>query len=139
MEKGTNYPLENLNGLKLTELKELGKKVNINTKGNRDEIKERLAHHLSKRETNSDEIKVFNLIATNQKYWKSQVHELYKNYFNSEDKFNKTWMKLIPKITFKNWRTKVLISLLLQQLMNARSLYCNCWMSYQIIHHYLKI
>ena len=52
------------------------------------------------------------------------LHKLYGREFNAEDVFDIYLYKLLPKWKLKNWRSKVAITLVLSQILNAWSIRC---------------
>ncbi len=123
-ELNGSYTKKSLEDLKGKQLKEICKTFSIPQTGKKNKLAERIHKHLTRPEVNDEEIKLLDQIKEAQQTEKSFLHKLYGREFNAEDVFDIYLYKHLPKWRMNSWRSKVLITLVISQILNAWSIRC---------------
>lgn len=118
------YKRFDLHELTVKNLKKISKKYDIPTKGNKDQIADKIFKWLSNDEYKNQYIKLKNHISEVEPNKKSELHTIYYEKFNAEDKFNKELLGSLPRYITKHWRHKLSLALIFVQLLNSFAIFC---------------
>ena len=108
--------------LQAKKLKEILHFHQLPKSGSKKKLVDRIFRYYTKPEMNDNEVKLFEQIKSSQGTEKHFLHKIYKSEFNSQDILDKHLLKFLPRWRLQNWKTKVLISIILTQIINAWAL-----------------
>ena len=114
-----SYSKQTLLALRGVQLQAICKSSGATRGGTKAEMVEKFFFRLTRKEYTDPEVKLVNLLREHQSSRSNIIHQIYKSQFNSQDNFNTCMLAFLPRFTLYNWRTKVLLSLILSQIVNA--------------------
>ena len=103
-------------------LKHICESIGLSKSGSKEKLVDKIFFRKSKAEYSDNQVIALNMLRESQSDDSNQLQQIYKEQFNLEDTFNECLLEFLPKFTVTNWRTKVLIGVILSQIVNARAL-----------------
>ena len=105
-------------------LKIICETLKLTKTGTKKKLVDRIFNYYLHPKRSDDEVKLLEQIKKSQQKKKNILYKIYRRDFNAEDVFDKYLLKRLPKWKFKNWRSKLLITIILSQIINAWSMNC---------------